>query len=236
MEQPCAKRPKLQPADRTSVVLRCVLFVARLKVRRKRKRSLGEVLADIGMVQEPLRIRDIRYEAKELTMNKCFCVMPSSLDMHPKAEENIRCGTCAYKGITVKDRLENMVKSWSKRVVAVRTTTGLAFLHDNPYPTYHPEVIRLRNFLRQHKLDVEYIPPRYYTREDSQDQSEKNLCTLKFRNSKWRGLIAGIRLLNEEGRKQRQLKRTKAFAAELMARCWRPDGPLIKHVASGFVL
>ena len=207
MEQPCAKRPKLQAVCRTSVVLRCVLFVARLKVRRQRKRSLDEVLADLGMVQEPLRIRDIRDEAKELTMDKCFCGLQTSLDMHPKAEEtkNIRCDTCVYKGITVIGRLLNMVKGWSKGVVVVRTTTGMAILHDNPYPTYHPEVKRLFNFLRQHKLDVEYIPPRYYTREDSQDQSEKNLRTLKFHNSKWRGLIAGIRLLNEEGRKQRQL-------------------------------
>lgn len=227
MEQPCAKRPKLQPADRTSVVLRCVLFVARLKVRRKRKRSLGEVLADIGMVQEPLRIRDIRDEAKELTP----CWNPT-----PCVSKWCKRCYCYTNGATVRERLVQLTRNWRKGIVVVRTTTGLALLHDNQYDKRRIAVVDSLDALRHKNLDVEYISPRYYTREDSQDQSEKNLLWIQRHRYQWSGVIAGIRLMNEEGRKQRQLKRTKAFAAELMARCWRPDGPLMKHVASEFVL
>lgn len=223
--EPCAKRPKLQAVCRTSVVLRCVLFVARLKVRRQRKRSLDEVLADLGMVQEPLRIRDIRDEAKELTpcwkLTRCVSFK--------------RC-CCYTNGATVRERFVQLTQNWRKGIVVVRTTTGLALLHDNQYDPLRTAEVDLLDALRYKNLDVEYIPPRYYTREDSQDQSEKNLLWIKRHRYQWSGVIAGIRLLNEEGRKQRQLKRTKAFAAELMAHCWRPDGPLMKHVALGFAL
>jgi hypothetical protein len=218
--EPCAKRRKrLAPA----VVWRCVLFVARLRVRMRRKRSLKEVLDDMGMVQEPLRIRDIRDEAKELTP----CWNPT-----PCVSKWCKRCYCYTNGATVRERLVQLTRNWRKGIVVVRTTTGLALLHDNQYDPLRTAVVDLLDALRRKNVDVEYIPPRYYTRKDHQECEEKNLLWVQRHRYQWSGVIAGIRLLNEEGRKQRQLKRTRAFAAELMARCWHPNGRLMQHLVA----
>jgi hypothetical protein len=222
MDPPPAKRQRTTRPD----IWRCMLFLARLKVRAKRERPQLDILfgngkGDIGVIEERVRCKDIRNEIKAMT----------EVLRDPADPYRVLC-----RGITVAERISCLGRFpyWKKDVVAVRTRTGVAVLNDAYGGGMHIYSCVQGTYQRLRKagLDVEYIPPQHYKRYSTDFDMERHgsyfmwsPCHGKHFN---RGTIAGIRLLNEEGRKQRQMKRTRAFAAELMAHCWRPDGPLMQ--------
>jgi hypothetical protein len=148
----------------------------------------------------------------------------------------VLCYAVLPRGITVTERISCLARfgNWKKAVVAVRTRTGVAVLNDAYGGGMHiySWVEGTYKFLLKAGLDVEYIPPKHYKRYSEDFDMEQHgsyfMWSPCHSDSFNRGTIAGIRLLNEEGRLQRQVKRTRAFAAELIAHCWHPSGALMQ--------
>lgn len=194
----------------------------------KRQRPQLDILfgngeGDIGVIKERVRCKDIREEITQMTE-----VMRDPADPYK----------VLYKGITVADRIACLARSWVKGVAAARTPTGVVVLNDANFQW--PEKVQdTYHFLLRAGLDVEYIPPTHYaygphiSADFDFDRHGKYFMWSGYHSQRFnRGIVAGIRLLNEEGQlqqsKRRQVERMRAFEEELMARCWHPSRALMQ--------
>ena len=179
------KRARVRPA--ACVAWRCVWFVARLKLRWQRERSQLDILyKDIGVLKQKVLVKDIRD-----AINTMF----------QGVWRNDFFGT--MRRAPARKKANSITERWQDDVRVVRTRTGVAILND-AYASY--DVYTTFKEMQGHGLDVEYIVRRWYTRYTTEfDEAQDGKYFLYVNGDKRfnRGCISGVRLLNDEGRKQR---------------------------------